>query len=214
MISLGLPQTRKLWSSHLTCRLKHIFNAPRCAKIWMARRRAWRLWRMQRIWIDVPSRPSDDAMMIIGQSAAFIWLNMIIWHGTSGQTRGCHITYKALSTMHATLSWAPTVSPIVRRIFRASVMRNIRALLGAAFVLSAGRRVSALPQAASSDAESTGVPSITLSTTVAAPTAPLTNDLPSQVALPPVQAWCPSQIFCAGNVSVLLSLNCIRYYNL
>ena len=34
-----------------------------------------------------------------------------------------------------------------------------------------------------------------------APTAPLTNTLPSQVPLPPKQAWCPSEIFCAGEVS-------------
>lgn len=45
---------------------------------------------------------------------------------------------------------------------------------------------------------STGAPSITLVTSVASPTAPLTATLPSQVPLPPVQAWCPSEIFCAG----------------
>jgi alpha,alpha-trehalase len=47
---------------------------------------------------------------------------------------------------------------------------------------------------------STGAPSITLVTSVASPTAPLTATLPSQVPLPPVQAWCPSEIFCAGAV--------------
>ena len=47
----------------------------------------------------------------------------------------------------------------------------------------------------------TDVPSITISTTVPSPTAPLTSDLPDQVALPPKQAWCPSEIFCAGEVS-------------
>ncbi|KAH9480690.1 Trehalase [Psilocybe cubensis] len=45
---------------------------------------------------------------------------------------------------------------------------------------------------------STAVPTITLSTAVPSPTAPLSSPLPSQVALPPKQAWCPSDIFCAG----------------
>jgi hypothetical protein len=39
-----------------------------------------------------------------------------------------------------------------------------------------------------------------VTTSVASPTAPLTAILPSQVPLPPVQAWCPSEIFCAGAV--------------
>ena len=46
----------------------------------------------------------------------------------------------------------------------------------------------------------TGVPSITLSTVVASATAPLNSPLASQAALAPTQAWCPSQIFCAGEV--------------
>ncbi|PPQ65887.1 hypothetical protein CVT26_000907 [Gymnopilus dilepis] len=45
---------------------------------------------------------------------------------------------------------------------------------------------------------STGVPSITLSTAVASATAATSSQLPSQVPLPPKQAWCPSEIFCAG----------------
>ncbi len=56
--------------------------------------------------------------------------------------------------------------------------------------------VHALPQAD----VSTETPSITLSTSIASPTVPLTNTIPSQVPLPPTQAWCPSQIFCAGEV--------------
>ncbi|KAH9040254.1 glycoside hydrolase family 37 protein [Lactarius hengduanensis] len=44
----------------------------------------------------------------------------------------------------------------------------------------------------------TSAPSIALVTSVASPTVPLTATLPSQVPLPPVQAWCPSEIFCAG----------------
>lgn len=63
--------------------------------------------------------------------------------------------------------------------------------------------VHALPQASTATAPpaaSTGVPSITLSTAVASPTVSLTQAVPSQVALPPSQPWCPSQIFCAGAV--------------
>ena len=43
-------------------------------------------------------------------------------------------------------------------------------------------------------------PNITVTTAVPSPTAPSASLLPSQVALPPVQAWCPSEIFCAGSV--------------
>ncbi|KAI0298093.1 glycoside hydrolase [Multifurca ochricompacta] len=59
----------------------------------------------------------------------------------------------------------------------------------------------AVPQASTTTAPAgvtTGVPTITLATSVASPTASLTATLPSQVALPPVQAWCPSEIFCPG----------------
>jgi alpha,alpha-trehalase len=37
-------------------------------------------------------------------------------------------------------------------------------------------------------------------TAVASPTASLSATLPSQVPLPPPQAWCPSKIFCPGAV--------------
>jgi len=74
--------------------------------------------------------------------------------------------------------------------------------------------VLAIPQASSSTATSpgfsTGVPSITLSTSVPAPTIPLSNDVPSQAPLPPVQAWCPSKIFCAG--SLLQTVNVASIY--
>ncbi|KAH8829448.1 trehalase [Flagelloscypha sp. PMI_526] len=54
---------------------------------------------------------------------------------------------------------------------------------------------TALPQAASSS----GVPSITVTTAVAQPSnGDLDAKLPKQVALPPKQDWCPSEIFCAG----------------
>ena len=68
-------------------------------------------------------------------------------------------------------------------------------------------RVDALPQASTSATSppgvDTGVPSITLSTAVASPTGSSSQALPSQVALPPVQPWCPSEIFCAGDVRVV-----------
>ncbi|CAL1713673.1 unnamed protein product [Somion occarium] len=69
--------------------------------------------------------------------------------------------------------------------------------LSTAFCLIQGAR--GLPQTATSPA-STGVLSITVSTAVASPTVSLSNSLPSQVPLPPKQAWCPSEIFCAGEL--------------
>lgn len=59
----------------------------------------------------------------------------------------------------------------------------------------------AVPQAASTPA-TTGVPTVTISTSVASPTVPLSALVPSQVALPPVQPWCIGQIFCPGAVSL------------
>ncbi|KAJ3998822.1 glycoside hydrolase family 37 protein [Lentinula boryana] len=54
------------------------------------------------------------------------------------------------------------------------------------------RRVYAIP------AESTSVSYISVTTSIASPSASLTATIPSQYPLPPVQDWCPSQIFCAG----------------
>ncbi|OBZ71163.1 Trehalase [Grifola frondosa] len=65
-----------------------------------------------------------------------------------------------------------------------------------------------MPQAVSSSA---ALPSITVSTAVASPTVPLSSTLPSQVPLPPVQAWCPSQIFCAG--ALLQTVNLAQAYS-
>ncbi|KDR82546.1 hypothetical protein GALMADRAFT_220535 [Galerina marginata CBS 339.88] len=59
-------------------------------------------------------------------------------------------------------------------------------------------------------AVSTAVPSITVATAVPSPTAALSSPLPSQVALPPKQAWCPSEIFCAG--SLLQTVNVAHLY--
>ncbi|KAH8082474.1 trehalase [Cristinia sonorae] len=73
--------------------------------------------------------------------------------------------------------------------------------------------VYALPQANTATAPpalDTGVPSITLATAVASPTAPLTQAIPSQIPLPPTQPWCPSQIFCAG--SLLQTVNVAALY--
>lgn len=52
----------------------------------------------------------------------------------------------------------------------------------------------------SATATVTSVSTVSVSTVVASPTASLSATLPSQVALPPHQAWCPSEIFCAGEV--------------
>ncbi|KAL5519820.1 hypothetical protein ACEPAG_1480 [Sanghuangporus baumii] len=96
-----------------------------------------------------------------------------------------------------------------RSLSPSATMRCLRQTLSAAVLLSTHWGVSALPQAASSSASSAtassagtsaSAPSITVSTAVPSPTAPLTNSLPSQVPLPPVQAWCPSEIFCAGPI--------------
>ncbi|THH06780.1 hypothetical protein EW145_g3851 [Phellinidium pouzarii] len=85
-------------------------------------------------------------------------------------------------------------------------MRSLRALFPVAVAVAVGTGGLCVPQASTDP----GTSVITLSTTVASPTVPLTNDLPSQVALPPVQAWCPSQIFCAG--SLLQTVNVASIY--
>ncbi|KAI0076715.1 glycoside hydrolase family 37 protein [Panus rudis PR-1116 ss-1] len=86
------------------------------------------------------------------------------------------------------------------------------AALTAALALSADV-VRALPQAASSSATApvtTSVLSETVSTVVPSPTASLTSTLPSQVPLPPKQDWCPSEIFCAGEL--LQTVNVAQLY--
>lgn len=84
----------------------------------------------------------------------------------------------------------------------------------ALFLLHAFSSALATPASkstATSPVASTGVPSITLSTSVPAPTIPLTSDVPAQAALPPVQPWCPSKIFCAG--SLLQTVNVASLYS-
>ncbi|PPQ78725.1 hypothetical protein CVT25_010728 [Psilocybe cyanescens] len=59
-------------------------------------------------------------------------------------------------------------------------------------------------------AVSTAVPTITISTAVPSPSVALSSPLPSQVALPSKQAWCPSEIFCAG--ALLQTVNVANLY--
>ncbi|KAI0354813.1 glycoside hydrolase [Trametes cingulata] len=83
-------------------------------------------------------------------------------------------------------------------------MRLTEVLLTAALLQGA----RALPQAPPNSA--TAPPSVTISTAVASPSVPLSSALPSQVPLPPTQAWCPSRIFCAG--ALLQTVNLARAY--
>lgn len=73
---------------------------------------------------------------------------------------------------------------------------------GAAAVPQASLESSTTTSTTATSAEdiSVGAPTLTLSTSIASPTVPLSNTLPSQAPLPPAQAWCRSRIFCAGTV--------------
>lgn len=55
--------------------------------------------------------------------------------------------------------------------------------------------------------------STSVATSTPSVTAVLTDPLPSQAALPPVQTWCPSQIFCAGKVCGVVNLRLIVHSN-
>jgi alpha,alpha-trehalase len=57
---------------------------------------------------------------------------------------------------------------------------------------------------------SDSVSHISVSTVVASPSAAPDDPLPSQVALPPKQSWCPSEIFCAGEL--LQTVNIANLY--
>ncbi|OAX38447.1 glycoside hydrolase family 37 protein [Rhizopogon vinicolor AM-OR11-026] len=57
----------------------------------------------------------------------------------------------------------------------------------------------------------TAVPSLTLSTSVASPSASLSAILPPQAPLPPTQPWCIGQIFCAG--SLLQTVNIAQLWS-
>ncbi|KAF8073583.1 trehalase [Lyophyllum atratum] len=56
----------------------------------------------------------------------------------------------------------------------------------------------------------TSVSSVTVQTATPSPSAALGDPLPSQAALPPKQAWCPSEIFCAG--PLLQTVNLAHLY--
>ncbi|KAH9947465.1 glycoside hydrolase [Amylocystis lapponica] len=73
-------------------------------------------------------------------------------------------------------------------------------LAGVPFALCFIQAVRAVPQAASSS-----TPSVVVSTAVASASA-LSSALSSQVPLPPVQPWCPSEIFCAGRLLQTVNL--------
>ncbi|KIM43068.1 glycoside hydrolase family 37 protein [Hebeloma cylindrosporum] len=57
---------------------------------------------------------------------------------------------------------------------------------------------------------STAPPVLTVTTEVPSASASLDSPLPSQAALPPKQAWCPSDIFCAG--ALLQTVNIAHLY--
>jgi len=61
---------------------------------------------------------------------------------------------------------------------------------------------SGTPTSTSSNNPDTSITTATPSVTVQ-----LTAPLPSQAALPPVQAWCRSQIFCPGKVCGIIIVN-------
>lgn len=72
-----------------------------------------------------------------------------------------------------------------------------------AALVGLARYAHAMPQAETTTAPATtGVPTLTYSTAVASPTVPLSDLVPSQFPLPPVQGWCMGQIFCPGSVSL------------
>lgn len=65
--------------------------------------------------------------------------------------------------------------------------------------------------ATTTTAPGTALPTLTISTAVASPSASLGATLPSQAPLPPTQGWCIGQIFCAG--SLLQTVNIAQVYS-
>jgi hypothetical protein len=78
------------------------------------------------------------------------------------------------------------------------------ALTALLFSLAATGRAATTPTQSITSA--TSLPSITLATSVASAPIPLASTIPSQAALPPTQPWCPSSIFCAGEVRAYMRL--------
>ncbi|TFK40489.1 trehalase [Crucibulum laeve] len=91
---------------------------------------------------------------------------------------------------------------------------SVSCLFYGVFAQSSSAAISSASTASASGSGSavisTGVPTIIVSTAVPSPTASLDSPLPSQVALPPKQAWCPSEIFCAG--PLLQTVNIAHLY--
>jgi alpha,alpha-trehalase len=87
-------------------------------------------------------------------------------------------------------------------------MKPILTLVWVTAVLAINGQVDAGLSSSATSVEDSGTPTSTSSgnldaiimTATPSVTAQLTAILPSQAALPPAQAWCPSQIFCAGKV--------------
>lgn len=88
----------------------------------------------------------------------------------------------------------------------------MRSSLKAAVVAGLVHSVSAaVMNTSSTTALGTAVPTLTISTAVASPSASLGATLPSQAPLPPAQGWCIGQIFCAG--SLLQTVNIAQLYS-
>ena len=81
-------------------------------------------------------------------------------------------------------------------------------LNSAAVIAGIVHNVFAVPADTTTSVAGTAVPTLTLSTSVASPSASISATLPAQAPLPPVQGWCIGQIYCPG--SVRLSLQYIR----
>ncbi|KAG2114181.1 glycoside hydrolase family 37 protein [Suillus discolor] len=71
--------------------------------------------------------------------------------------------------------------------------------------------LAATTSSTTTTAPGTALPTLTISTAVASPSASLGATLPSQAPLPPTQGWCIGQIFCAG--SLLQTVNIAQVYS-
>ncbi|TFY59876.1 hypothetical protein EVG20_g7628 [Dentipellis fragilis] len=80
-------------------------------------------------------------------------------------------------------------------------------LAATVFIAQAAR---AAPQGSVTALTSVPAPTVTVSTAIASPSASLSATLPSQIPDPPKQAWCPSEIFCAG--PLLQTVNIAQLY--
>ncbi|KAG2054179.1 glycoside hydrolase family 37 protein [Suillus hirtellus] len=83
--------------------------------------------------------------------------------------------------------------------------------LKAAVVAGLVHTILAATISSTTTAPGTALPTLTISTAVASPSASLGATLPSQAPLPPTQGWCIGQIFCAG--SLLQTVNIAQVYS-